>query len=621
MGKYDFSGWATKANLKCSDGRIILRDAFKHNDGKTVPLVWNHQHNTPENVLGHALLQNRDEGVYAYCTFNDSESGRTAKLLVEHGDVDQLSIHANKLKQQSSNVIHGDILEVSLVLAGANPGACIDSVIMHGEESEEEATIYTGEYITLTHADEEDGEPEVVNEPEVEEEELEHADGEKAPEGGRTLGEVVAEFNDEQRLAMAMLIQQALDDAKNENNKEDNKESEGGNPEMKHNAFDKETDQRTTTLTHSDQEKIIAMARTSSVGSLRAAIDLYADQNESLSHAIEATSIDGVVEEFLPDYKDMKSGAPELLQRDLGWVSVVMKKVHKSPISRIRTRQVDVRDAADGFRAFGYKKGAKKNVSGNMKLLKRTTDPQTIYRKDALHRDDIVDITDFDVVAYQYGIMKDNLYEEVATAIMIGDGRDDGDDMKISEEHIRSIWHDDDLYAIHYDVDITAARAELQGTNTSANFGENYIYNEAIVTAALYSREQYKGSGSLDFFCDPHLVNVMLLARDLNGRRIHNNKADLTSALNVSAIHTAEQFAGKIRTTKDGKKKKLLGIMVNLNDYHVGSTKGGELTKFSQFDIDFNQEKYLIETRLSGALTRVYSAIVLEEDVTDSVTD
>ena len=292
----------------------------------------------------------------------------------------------------------------------------------------------------------------------------------------------------------------------------------------------------------------------------------------------------------------------------------VMSKVSKSPISRIRTRQMDLRQ--DDLRALGYqKKGNEKKYVGNPKLLQRTTDPQTVYRKDMLHRDDIIDITDFDVVNYQYQIMKKNMEEELALAFLIGDGRDDADPDKIHQEHIRSIWHDDDLYSIHYDVDIAAARAELQGTDTGKHFGENYVYAEAIITAALYSREQYKGSGSLEFYCTPHLLNVMLLARDLNGHRMYSSKSDLAAALNVTAIHTVEQFENKTRTTKDNEQKKLLGIFVNLKDYQVGHTKGGEITRFSQFDIDFNQEKYLIETRLSAALTRVYSAICLEEPV------
>ena len=594
---YDFCGWATKNDIQCSDGRIIRRDAFKHNDGQSVPLVWNHQHNDPNEVLGHALLQNRNEGVYAYCKFNDTESGKTAKLLVQHGDVDALSIYANQLKQQGPNVMHGNIRELSLVLAGANPGASIQSVIMHGEESDEEAVIYTGEHISLKHSDFND---------ETESNELSHSkevnmEENNNVEDDQTIAEVFDTLNDTQKTAVYAVIGNVMEEAGI-----DLDENEEGDEDMKHNVFDNDELYQEDYLTHSDEEAIIGLAKSNSVGSFQDALGMYAEDN--LSHGIDD------IESLFPEYKDVKPGAPELINRDQGWVSVVMNKVHKSPISRIRTRQADVRGT--DLRAFGYKKGNEKKVAGNIKLLKRTTDPQTVYRKDALHRDDIVDITDFDVVEYQYQVMKQNLNEEIATAIMIGDGREEGDEYKISEDHIRSIWHDDDLYTIHTDVDIAAAKAELQGTNTGANFGENYIYAEAVITAALYSREQYKGSGTPDFYCTPHLLNVMLLARDLNGRRIYDSKSDLAAALNVGAIHTAEQFVGKTRNDKKGNKKKLLGIFVNLADYQVGATKGGEITRFNQFDIDFNQEKYLIETRISGALTKVYSAIALEEPVT-----
>ena len=303
-----------------------------------------------------------------------------------------------------------------------------------------------------------------------------------------------------------------------------------------------------------------------------------------------------------------------MLTDDQSWVATVINKCDKSPISRIRTRFADARNN-ESIRALGYGKGKKKKNMGNIKLLKRTTDPQTIYIKDAMNRDDIVDIVDFDVVDYMYRIMRENLNEELATAILIGDGREEGDENKISEEHIRSIWHDDDLYTIHTDVDVAKAKAELQGSNTSASFGENYIYATAIITAALYAREQYKGSGALDFFCTPHLLNVMLLARDLNGRRIYNSKSDLAAALDVNGIYTVEQFEGKTRKTGDNETKKLLGLFVNLKDYRLGATKGGQITRFDQFDIDFNQQKFLIETRVSGAPTKVYSAIALEEPV------
>lgn len=610
MDNFDFSGWATKANLKCSDGRIIRPDAFKHNDGQTVPLVWNHKHNDPSEVLGHALLENRADGVYAYCKFNDTDSGKTAKLLVQHGDVDQLSIYANQLKQQGPNVIHGNIRELSLVLAGANPGAFIDSVIVHGEESDEEAYIYTGEYIDLAHTGVPDIHEEEIEPEETKEDTLEHSEEEKMEENkktdDKTVQDVIDTMTEEQKTVMYALVGAALEDDMEDNMEDD----EGGNDDMKHNVFDQDEQKKDNYLSHSDQADILALAKTTSVGSLKHAMEIYAEEN-SLQHGIDS------IETLFPEYKLVNPGAPELLERDQTWVGTVMNGVHKSPISRIRTRQADARAAE--IRAKGYKKGDQKKLSANLKLLSRTTDPQTVYRKDELHRDDIIDITDFDVVEYQYGVMRRNLEEDIALAILIGDGREDVDADKISEDHIRSIWHDDDLYTIHADVDIAKARTELQGTNTNANFGANYIYAEAIITAALYSRESYKGSGNLVFFCTPHLLNVMLLARDLNGRRIYESKSDLAAALNVASIQTVEQFEGKTRTTTDEKTKKLLGIFVNLSDYQVGSTKGGEITRFNQFDIDFNKEKYLLETRLSGALTKVYSAIALEEPVSNGV--
>ena len=606
MDKFDFSGWATKANLKCSDGRIIRQDAFKDNDGQKVPLVWNHKHDDTTQVLGHALLENRDGGVYAYCKFNETESGKTAKELVKHGDVDKLSIYANQLKQQGPNVIHGNIREVSLVLAGANPGALIEDVMMHSADGdyilEDECIIHTGDYFEVSdeNAIEHSSEDEKKDE-------LEHAEDktmdENKKDGEKTVKDVIDTMNEEQQTVMYALIADAMEG--NFNNDED-KDDEGGNEDMKHNVFENE-ENNTNVLSHADEATIIDMAKAPSVGSLQHAMEIYAEEN-SLQHGIDQ------IEQLFPEYKDVKPGAPELLERDQTWVGVVMNKAHKSPISRIRTRQADARAAE--LTAKGYKKGNQKTLSANIKLLSRTTDPQTVYRKDELHRDDILDITDFDVVSYQYGIMRRNLEEDIAMAILIGDGRDDVDPDKISEDHIRSIWHDDELYTIHADVDIAAARAELQGTDTNKHFGDNYIYAEAIITAALYARERYKGSGSLDFFCTPHLLNVMLLARDLNGRRIYDSKSDLAAALNVNAIYTVEQFEGKTRTAGEDQTKKLLGLFVNMADYQIGSTKGGEITRFNQFDIDFNKEKYLLETRLSGALTKVYSAIALEEPVT-----
>lgn len=611
MDKFDFCGWATKADLMCSDGRIIRKDAFKHNDGQTVPLVWNHQHNDPDEVLGHALLENRDEGVYAYCKFNDTESGKTAKLLVQHGDVNALSIYANQLKQQGPNVMHGNIRELSLVLAGANPGASIESVIMHGEESDEEAVIFTGEEISLFHAEnlnnKKKGEADMNTESEkkTEESKKEESTGDE-----ETIADVFNTLSEKQKTAVYAIVGQIVEDAS------DDKESKGGDNSMKHNVFE-QNETRENTLSHSDQEEIVAMAKTSQVGSFQTALQIYAEDNNLQHDAVSSGFVqsgDGNISYLFPEYKEVRPGAPELITNDQGWVSVVMSKVHKSPISRIRTSQVDIRNI-DALRAKGYKKGKQKGQTGNFNLVRRTTDPQTIFVKNALHRDDIIDITDFDYVQYLYNIDRMMLNEELATAIMLGDGREDGDENKIAPDKIRPIWTDDELYTLHVDLDIDAAKSELNGTGTGTSFGENYIYAEALINTVLYAREKYKGTGTPDFFLTPHMLNVMLLARDMNGRRIYSSKAELASALNVGNIYTAEQFEGKIRTTSENDKKKLLGIITNLSDYSLGATKGGEITHFTQFDIDFNQEKSLLETRCSGALTRVYSAIAIEEPV------
>ena len=365
------------------------------------------------------------------------------------------------------------------------------------------------------------------------------------------------------------------------------------------------------------------MAKSSQIGTFQNAFEIYADNN-SLQHDALASGFTqsgtGNVTSLFPEYAEVRPGAPELITSDQGWISTVMNKVHKSPISRIRTSQVDIRNI-DTLRARGYSKGKQKQQAGNFKLVRRTTDPQTVYIKDALHKDDIVDITDFDYVGYLYKIDRMMLNEELATAIMLGDGRDDGDEGKISPDHIRPIWTDDDLYTIHTDIDVAKAKKEIQGSNTGVNFGENFIIAEAMVNTILYAREDYKGTGTPDLYIAPHRLNQMLLARDNNGRRIYNSVAELATALNVGSINTAEQFENKIRTTSDSKKKKLVAIVANLADYSLGATKGGEITHFTQFDIDFNQEKSLLETRCSGALTRVYSAIAIEEDVTESVTE
>ena len=603
MSNYDFSGWATRNDLLCGDGRTIRRNAFKDNDGVVVPLVWNHQHNDPNAVLGHALLENRDSGVYAYGTFNDSDQGRQAKALVQNGDVRSLSIWANQLKQIGNDVIHGNIRELSLVLAGANPGAYIDFAIAHSEDEGESFIASYDENIVIYHSDEpkEEENKEEKEEPMEENKEvLAHAEQTSTPEGEETIEEIFNTLSDKQKTAVYAIVGSIV---------EEEGDDEGGE-NMKHNVFDNEEQVTGNYLSHADEEAIIDLAKRSNCGSLKQAMEIYAEENDFLAHGFE----DVALEKLFPEYELTKKGAPELLERDQSWISGVMSKIHKSPISRIRTRQADARIAE--LRAKGYqKKGDEKKLAAKIKMLGRQIDPQTVYIKDEMHRDDIIDITDFDVVSYQWNVMRHIMEEELALAALIGDGRDEADPDKIHEAHIQPIWTDDDLYTIHADVDIEAERTELQGTNTNANFSENYIYAEAIIKAALYARETYKGSGNLDFYCTPHLLNVMLLARDLNGRRIYNSKADLAAALNVSSIVTIEQFEGKTRDAGGGKTKKLLGLFVNLADYTFGSTRGGEITKFEDFDIDFNKYKYLMETRLSGALTKVYSAIALEEPV------
>lgn len=593
---YDCCGWATKANVKCSDGRTILPDAFKGNDGQVVPLVWNHDHNSVDSVLGHALLENRGDGVYAYCKFNDTESGQNAKKLVQHRDITAFSIYANQLKEQMKNVSHGNIREVSLVLAGANPSASIQPVLTHGELSDEEAVIYSGEEFSLAHSDDESGEKD-----------NKEGDQKVADQNNeKSIADILDTLSEEQKEAVNAIVGMALEEGANDD--------EGDDSGMKHNVFEgDQTMEEGGYLCHADEVEIMKLAKQPGVGSLQQALQIYAEENGSdeLAHSVFT---DEGIETLFPEYELLKKGEPETLERDQTWIEYAIGKIHKSPYSRIRTRFADARIAE--LRAKGYqKKGDYKKNMDQIKLLGRTTDPQTIYIKSDMHRDDIVDITDFDIVAYQWMLMRHGLNEELAMAALVGDGREEGDPDKIHEDHIRSIWHDNDMYCIHQDIDIAKAKQELQGSNTSANFGENYIYAEAIITAALYSRENYKGSGSLDLFCTPHLLNVMLLARDLNGRRIYDSKSDLAAALNVNAIHTVEQFEGLTRQETNGDTKKLLGLFVNLADYQFGSTKGGEITKFEDFDMDFNKYKYMLETRLSGGLTKVYSAIALEEKV------
>ena len=559
--KYDFSGWATKNNLKCSDGRTILRDAFKHNDGQTVPLVWNHQHNDPLNVLGHALLENRESGVYAYCKFNETEAGKNAKMLVEHGDVTALSIYANQLKQKGGNVEHGVIREVSLVLAGANPGAFIDSILRHGESSDEEGVIYTGEQIELAHAEEK------------KEEEKEVADNKE-----RTVQDVVDSMTEEQRNVMYALIGQALEgsDVKHSDENEN-----GGDDEMKHNVFESENVQgaNSNELTHAEMQTILKDAKR--YGSLR---------ESCLQHGIEHIDEPGYL---FPEFKNLNR-EPEFVGRDMGWVGKVMSGVHRTPFSRIKSLQADITE--DEARALGYIKGKQKKEEV-FTLLKRTTDPQTVYKKQKLHRDDVLDITDFDVVAFVKKEMRMMLEEEIARAILIGDGRLPDSDDKIQDAHIRSIANEEELYCIKYDVKPAEKTAEAKA--------------KEMIRSALRARKDYKGSGEPTLFCSESVLTEMLLLEDNNGRIIYDSVSKLATAMRVKEIVTVPVMEGA--QNKD-KSKNVLGIIVNLRDYNVGADKGGAVSMFEDFDIDYNAQKYLIETRCSGALIKPFSAIVLQED-------
>ena len=604
----DFSGWATRNDLVCGDGRVIKKDAFKDNDGKKVSLVFNHEHNDPNAVLGHAFLENRDEGVYAYGYFNDTESGQTAKKLVQNGDVSSLSIWANKLRQATGangckEVLHGDIKELSLVLAGANPGAYIDFVMAHSDDSldGEIDELYAGwnENIMIHTA--------VKAEDKTDKEEpgMDEKNEKNKTDGEKTIADVLETLNEEQKLAVYALI----GEMDNDDNDDNDDKNEGGES-MKHNVFDQEENRQENILTHSAMNEILELSKQPSIGSFRQARKVYEEQNELQHNAFDEETM-GML---MPEYKLIDPAEPKILYPDDTWVSSVINGVHKSPYSRVRTRRADARKAE--LKAMGYEKGNYKKETKQIQLLSRTHDAQTIYVKDKIDRDDVLDITDFNLIAYNWKNLRHTLDQTLAEAILIGDGRDDLDADKIKEDHIRPIWHDDEMYCIHQDVDIAAAKAKLQGTETGQHFGDNYVYAEAIIEAALYSREKYKGSGNLTFYCTPHLLNVMLLARDLNGRRIYSSKNDLVAALNVKDIKTIEQFEGLTRTTSDSKKKKLLGLFVNLADYQLGCVKGGEITKFEDFDIDFNQHKLLLETRVSGALVEWYSAIALEEDVT-----
>ena len=577
--KYDFSGWATKNNIKCSDGRTILRDAFKHNDGQTVPLVWNHQHNESANVLGHAVLENREEGVYAYCTFNDTEAGKNAKLLVEHGDVTALSIYANQLKQNGSNVMHGTIREVSLVLAGANPGAFIDSIIRHGEFCEDEAVIYTGENLSLEHADQK------PSDKEDKAGEDDKGDGKVEGNKQKTIKDVVDSMSEEQKNVLYALVGQALEGKEMAQSaiEENNNIEDGGEQEMKHNVFEgKETDNKDV-LSHDAMETIFKDAKR--YGSLKESFLAHADQ-----YGIKD------IEWLFPDAKNVNM-PPDFIKRDDSYVQKVMRGVHHVPFSRIKSMHADI--TADQARAKGYIKGKLKKEEV-FTLLKRTTSPTTIYKKQKLDRDDVIDITDFDVVAWLKMEMRMMLDEEIARAILVGDGRLSSDDDKINEMCIRPIATDADLYCVKAKVSVASAATEDE-------------IAKAFIRTVIKSRKEYKGSGSPTLFTTEDILTNCLLLEDKNGRIIYDTVEKLATALRVKEIVTVEVMEGA-KTKVEEQEKPLMALMVNLVDYYVGADKGGAVNMFDDFDIDYNQQKYLMETRCSGALVKPYSAIAVALD-------
>lgn len=578
MGKFDFSGWATRNDLLCGDGRTIRKNAFKDNDGQTVPLVWNHQHSNPDNVLGHALLENREDGVYAYCTFNDTEAGQNAKQLVQHGDVRSLSIYANRLKQVGGDVIHGTIRELSLVLAGANPGAFIDTVMAHGDGGDEGVIAGYDENIMIYHSDESEKKEEKEEKKEVADESKKPE--EKKPEAGeKTIEEIFNSMTEEQKTAAYTLIGMALN--KNEDSGEEDDKKNGGNEEMKHNLFDSDTEP-TNVLSHSDMAQIFARGK--QLGSLKDAAQEFLDNND-LAHG--DYGIDQI-DVLFPESKSLNT-PPEFIQREIGWVQKVMNKTHHTPFSRIKSMFADITE--DEARAKGYIKGKLKKEEV-FSLLKRSTTPTTVYKKQKLDRDDVVDITDFDVVAWLKHEMRTMLDEEIARAILVGDGRLASSDDKINESNIRPILNDADLFVIRWGV-----AAGKDSDEKAKNF----------IKACIKARKNYKGSGNPDLYTTEDMLTDMLLLEDSIGHKLYKTEAELATALRVNGIITVPVM----ENIKDKDSKDVYGIIVNLADYNVGADKGGAVNMFDDFDIDYNQQKYLIETRCSGALVKPFSAIVL----------
>ena len=569
---YDFAGWATKNDIRCSDGRVIRQDAFKECDGKTVPLVWNHDHNNPDQVLGHADLENRDSGVYAYCSFNDTPAGKNAKELVKHGDVVSLSIYANHLEQRGSEVLHGAIREVSLVLAGANPGALIESIISHGELSEEEAVIYTGEGLSISHADDEK-----ENADKAKDNGEQMSDSEDKKQSEKTVKDVFDTLTDEQKQVVYFLIGNAVKEAGKKNdddNTAEHSDTDGGN--MKYNLFSDEGEPMDT-LSHAETAAIFADAKRS--GSLRDAV---------LEHGIEQ------IDWLFPEAKSLDN-PPAWITKPQEWVSTVMNGVSHSPFSRVKTQFANLTE--DEARAKGYIKGNRKKEQV-FSLLKRSIDPQTIYKLQKLDRDDIIDITDFDVVSWIKGEMRGQLDWELARAYLIGDGRETSDDDKIFENHIQPIWTDHDLFTIH------ALMTLPQNTTVDDKA-------KAFIRSCIKARKNYKGSGNPILFTTEDMLTDMLLLEDQIGHIIYDSESKLATALRVSKIVTVPDMENLTRTV-DGVARTLDGIIVNLSDYRVGADKGGAVNMFDDFDIDYNKYSYLIETRCSGALIKPFSAITIE---------
>lgn len=699
--EYDFGGYATKNDIVCTDGRIIRANAFKHNDGQKVPIVWQHDYSTPENILGYGILENRPDGVYIYGSFNDSNMAKIAKHNVEHGDITSMSIKAIQCRQNGNEVLQGNIKEVSLVVGGANSGAKIDTVIKHADSDEVEMIITLGDSGLDVFAhdfdesiyddpdgledeedlddededeDEEDLDDEDLDDEDEDEEDIEHADEQK------TVRDILNDFSEEEKNVMYFIIGKFLeksgdgieqsDETKNQNEKmsntsgsaESNKTvediinkmskekqdvmyyiigevlSDAGvdienikKDEVEHSMTRKRVFEDKNgefihdneggsvlsggdvVLTHDDEVAIMNLAKRDKSSSFKETAkdylkEKYGLEDDSFAHGVFS---DGDLEYLHPDYKLVKEGEPDTYTYSQVWVEAVMNKVGKSPKSRLRVRVIDAKTKM--LKAKGYVKGKAKTNIGNVKLLNRTVDPQTVYVKDDIHRDDVIDITDFDIAVYENKILQMILKQELALAFLVGDGRDEGDPDKIYEEHIKPIWTDDELFTIHKDLDLEAMKTKLQGTETNKYFGEEFILIEAFIETLRMARIDYNGSGDLDMFCTPTIVNKMMLARDRNGRRIYNTMEELKSALNVRNIYEVELLDGLVRTDISMVNHNLHAIFVNFADYETGSNKGGQITSFEDFDIDFNQLKYLKETRLSGMLTRIKSAIVIEE--------